>query len=90
MGKLQAEELVTELNQEQALRIHLQCNHYPPVHESFIPVAQRAIELVNKGKYTTTIDMPNGKTLTAANVVEGLHLDCFLEEEVQGDGSGDN
>jgi len=72
---------VEQMQQEQAVRHHLQYNHYPPVHGSFVPVAQRAIELVNKGDYSTKIEMPNGRLLTTAEIVEGLHLDCFLEEE---------
>lgn len=72
---------IEQMSQEQAIRHHLQYNHYPPVHESFVPVAQRAIELVNKGEYSTKIEMPNSKVLTAAEIIEGLHLDCFLKEE---------
>jgi len=75
---------VEQMQQEQAIRHHLQYNHYPPVHESFVPVAQKAIELVNKGEYSTKIEMPNGRVLTAADIVEGLHLDGFLEDSQWG------
>jgi len=76
---------VEQMQQEQAIRHHLQYNHYPPVHESFVPVAQKAIELVNKGEYSTKIEMPNGRVLSAAEIVEGLHLESFLEEDEGGD-----
>lgn len=72
---------VEAMQQEQAIQHHLQYNPCPPVHSSFVPIAQKAIELVNKGEYSTNIEMPNGKVLTAAEIVEGLHLDGFLEDE---------
>lgn len=81
MGRLQAEDLVAELQTEQALRLHLQCNHYPPVNSVFIPVAKDAIDRANKGEYDTVLEMPNGKSLSVSQVIEGLHLDCFLDQE---------
>lgn len=76
---------VEAMQQEQAIRHHLQYNHYPPVHDSFVPIAQKAIELVNKGEYSAKIKMPNGKVLSAAEIVEGLHLDYFLKDSLQGE-----
>ena len=37
MGRLQAEEMKTLLDLDSALHWHLQYNHYPPIHTSFIP-----------------------------------------------------
>jgi hypothetical protein len=55
------------------------------VHRSFIPSAKKAIAICQQGidednpeLYQTKIELPNGKVLTAAAIVEGLHLDYFL------------
>jgi len=64
-----------------ALKIQLQCNHYPPVHLDFIPACKEAIEACQpwNEEYDRVIKLPNGKELSASAVVEGLHLDSFLE-----------
>jgi hypothetical protein len=85
MGRLHAEEFAESVKEgnislEAALEYHLTGNHYPPVHRSFIPVAIKAIELGNNDDWDKEIKMPNGKTLTAAKIIEGLHLESFLEE----------
>lgn len=71
-----------------ALYHHLRYNHFPPVHEDFIPVAERAIELAQEAiwmdeqqGWDTVIEMPNGVSLTVSEIVEGLHLDFFLEAD---------
>ena len=81
MGRLQAEELAANLPTEQALGLHLQCNHYPPVNSVFIPVARDAIDRANREDYDTVLKMPNGKSLSVSQIIEGLHLDCFLDQE---------
>jgi hypothetical protein len=68
------------INKEEMLRYHLQYNHYPPVHPSFIPVAQEAIDKANNGEWEFEILMPNGITKSAGEIVEGLHLECFLDQ----------
>jgi len=80
MGRLQAEEIASMLKQEQALEWHLQCNHYPPVNKVFIPIAQEAIELANQGIHDQIIKMPNGIKLSVEAIIEGLHLDTFLDQ----------
>ena len=79
MGSLQAEEMVARLSRHEALRWHLQYNHYPPVSEVFIPVAEEAIDLGNQEDWDYIIEMPNGCRLTVAQIIEGLHLETFLE-----------
>jgi len=81
MGRLQAEEMVSRLKQEQALEWHLGCNHFPPIHKSFIPIAQEAIKLANQGIHDRIIKMPNGKELTVEAIIDGLHLDSFLDQD---------
>lgn len=63
------------------LRIHLQGNHYPPVHPDFIPACKEAIAACNEENYNKKIKMCNGITKTAYEIVEGLHLDSFLDQE---------
>lgn len=84
MGSIQAIETAEDVRTgtvslEESLRYHLQCNHYPPVHSDFIPIAQKAIELCRDERFDEIIEMPNGKRLTAGEIIEGLHLDFFLE-----------
>lgn len=79
MGRLQAEEMVSILSQDQALRWHLQYNHYPPVNEVFIPVAKEAIDRGNQEDWDCIIKMPNGHELAVVQIIEGLHLESFLE-----------
>lgn len=82
MGSLHAQEFANSgLPLETSLTWHLTSNHFPPVHEVFVPVAIEAIELANEGNWQDTITMPNGVTLTVASIVEQLHLDAFLDNE---------
>ena len=62
-----------------ALGYHLKANHYPPVSGDFIPACKKAIEAGNNGEQDKEIEMCNGKILTASRIIEGLHLDSFLE-----------
>jgi len=63
---------------ETALAWHLQANHYPPVHPVFVDAALKAIEAAQFGEYDNAVELPNGKILTAGQIVEGLHLEAFL------------
>lgn len=82
MGRLQAEEMVSQLSQDQALRWHLQYNHYPPISLDFIPTAKKAIKKANQEECGYIIKMPNGRILPVSEIIEGLHLESFLDEEV--------
>lgn len=63
-----------------ALTWHLHDNHYPPVSPVFVPVAITAIERANGGDWESSIDMPNGITLSVSEIVEQLHLNFWIEE----------
>ena len=76
-----AEEVGNLATLETALAIHLQSNHYPPVHPVFIPVCVEAINLAADEHWDVEIEMPNGITKTVAGIVEGLHLGAFIPEE---------
>jgi hypothetical protein len=80
MGSSTASDIaLSNLTLEQKLFQHLTYNHYPPVHPDFIPSAIEAIEAYNEGDYGRFIFLPNGKMLTADRVIEGLHLEYFLD-----------
>ncbi len=71
--------------ENRALRIslgyHLQHNHYPPVSTQFIDCAIEAIESVDPEGYGAEeqITLPTGKVVSALEVIEGLHLDFYLD-----------
>lgn len=64
-----------------SLHYHLRHNHFPPVSAVFVDIAKQAIELANQGEYDTEIEMPNGITLEVRHIIEGLHLEFYLDEE---------
>ena len=79
MGRVQAEGMAEMgLDLATLLHWHLQCNHFPPVHDAFIPAAKEAIIAVECEDEDALIQLPNGKVLEAWRVVEGLHLDTFI------------
>ncbi len=81
MGFLQATEMASMTDLETGLAWHLQSNHFPPVSRLFVPTCIEAINACNTGDYEHEIEMPNGKIRTAAFIVEGLHLNVWLENE---------
>jgi hypothetical protein len=81
MGYLQALEMKENLELDQLLHCHLQYNHFPPIHSIFIDTAKTAIELANYGDWDTRVNLPNGKILTVAEIIEQLHLETFLNND---------
>jgi len=84
MGRIYAEGIAdTEISLEQQIRWHLKGNHYPPVHDIFVPIAIEAINKVNECEGDTILKMPNGVEKTACGIVEGLHLEtwCYPSNE---------
>lgn len=81
MGHMHATEYASgeHCDFDTGLVLHLQSNHYPPVSVDFVPTCKEAIEVILDGNAGHEITMPNGKTLTASKIVEGLHLDPFLQ-----------
>jgi len=72
---------VVKLPRRDALAFHLQNNHFPPISQAFIPIAEEAIDKANDGDHDTMIRLPNGRTLPVHMIIEGLHLDCFLNKD---------
>lgn len=81
MGRLALEDMLNYADTATALHWHLVGNHFPPIHEDFHPAAREAIERVNNRQGQTPIDLPNGITKTAYEIVEGLHLESFLDTD---------
>lgn len=87
MGRLQAEEMKRLADLDTALSWHLQCNHYPPVPLSMLPACKAAITAYREEDYRRLIDLPKGvlwrgqTQAPASAVVEGHHLDTFVEED---------
>ena len=85
MGRHSTEDMLNYADLDTTLEWHLKGNHFPPVHSDFIPSAKKAIEHVNSRQGQTPITMPNGITKTAYEIVEGLHLDAFLDDDLAND-----
>jgi hypothetical protein len=86
MGRLSTEGTIEAgdefgLPRRQQLLWHLSCNHYPPVHADFVVAAEEAIRLADEGRWEAEVTLPNGLVRTAAFVIEGLHLEPFLNGE---------
>lgn len=85
-----------ELSYEKAVEIHLMSNHYPPVSADFVPACIQAIksfviaamsvdsqgeEEVYSQLQRTMLETPVGMR-SAAELVEALHLDAFIDYEL--------
>jgi hypothetical protein len=81
MGRAQAEGMASLTDLTTAVSWHLRSNHYPPIHDDFVPVALKAIYLAGEGEYDAELEYPNGLVRTVAHTIEGLHLSAFLDEE---------
>lgn len=90
MGAMQAMDLASGdygLSLEDAIRIHLTSNHYPPVPVSMVPVCIEAIGLVNDGLPSAQVELPDGITFRggpkapAYDIVEQHHLEFWLAED---------
>jgi hypothetical protein len=66
---------------ESAVRWHLRHNHYPAVHEVFVETAIQAIRAVNGGRHDEQVEMPNGVWKSHWEIVEGLHLGAFINDD---------
>lgn len=92
MGSIYAEGIAETVSEglttlEQALSVHLQSNHYPPVPLAMVPVCIAAIEAYERYEYEYLIDLPRditwkeGEQAPAWAVVEDFHLLPFVKPE---------
>lgn len=81
MGHMHATEYASgeHCDFDTGLIAHLRSNHFPPVSLQFVPTCKEAIEFILDGNAGHLVTMPNGKTLAANKILEGLHLQPFLE-----------
>ena len=88
MGNNTAIDLATNLDitLENAIGIHLQGNHYPPVPLTMVQPCIDAIDAIHAGDGDTEIELPEGvlyknKTTAPAHAIaEQHHLDAWLPE----------
>lgn len=67
-----------------ALEYHLRYNHFPPIHEDFIAVAEEAIHLANLGEWGAWIKFPDRAVCEGQEVwevIDGLHLGFFIDDD---------
>ena len=90
MGTLSAMDMAEHAPLDAALVWHLQSNHFPPVDPVFIPVAKQAIDAGvdailhdDSTAYDEVVTMPNGIEKSLGEIVEGLHLESFIDVEAQ-------
>jgi len=93
MGRMSAagyKDCVNEglMTEDEALRIHLTSNHYPPIPLMMLPVAKRALEKARRGEWEKKLRMPKdvthkvyGKLVPVHEVMSHMHLDTFLDTE---------
>jgi hypothetical protein len=72
---------------EQAIGMHLQGNHYPPVPLSMVQPCIEAIDAYYEEDFNREIEMPEGvsyrgkTTAPAIAIIEQHHLNAWLPEE---------
>ena len=71
--------LENNIDLDLALKIQLQNNHFPPVSLDFIPSCKKALDACLNDNSDKKIKMCNGITKSAWSIIEGLHLESFLD-----------
>lgn len=79
MGYLAAADMAAHADIKVAVEWHLRSNLSPPVSLVFLPVALASIELCRDGCGEDEMELPNGRVLTASNIVSQLHLEAFVD-----------
>ena len=57
------------------LHHHLQYNHFPPISTQLVPTCEAALD----DPAAEAIELPNGRTASAADIIEALHLEGFMD-----------
>ena len=85
--ELADQELFPNLDLENAIGMHLQANHYPPVPLTMVQTCIDAIDAYWDEDYNRKISLPEGVTwkgmikAPACAIVEAHHLEAWLPEE---------
>jgi hypothetical protein len=89
---MEAATIMTEMaGPEAAMHYHLTANHFPPVPESMVPVALKAVELAAEGDWDAELFLPDGIvyrdrfTAPVHAIVEQHHLEAFVEVALGGE-----
>ena len=76
------------LGRSESIRLHLRCNHYPPVPEVMVSVCLKAIDSYNENMNgDELIELPNGVSwrgqgsATAWAIIESHHLDMWCNSD---------
>ncbi len=86
MGYNTALDLAESFDLDQAILIHLQNNHYPPVPASMVEPCIDAIDAYYEGDYDKLIKLPEGvswrgqTSSPASAIIEAHHLQAWLPE----------
>ena len=64
-----------------AVAAQLQSNHFPPISLDFVQPALLAIMAGAQEEWDEPFLLPNGRTLTAIEIIDGLHLHEFVEAQ---------
>lgn len=67
-----------------ALMFHLRTRHFPPINPVFEPAVKIAIDAAAEADFDQAVELPNGRTLAAAEVVNQLHLWDLVEARIEG------
>ena len=86
MGYNTALDLAESFDLDQAILIHLQNNHYPPVPASMVEPCIDAIDAYYEDDYERLIKLPQGVSwrgqlsAPASAIIEAHHLQAWLPE----------
>lgn len=82
-----AEMLIGGIDYNIVLSDHLRHNVYPPVPE-YVDEARRAIDAIVADEPDSPIRLDSGNEVSAREVVEGLHLEAFVDHKRTDDDAG--
>jgi hypothetical protein len=88
MGRILADDLASAdtISLKQAISLHLQVNHYPPIPLTMIEPCVQAIEFANQEKWDEDIYLPKGIFYRGEifapvwAMVEQHHLQAWIDE----------
>jgi hypothetical protein len=80
-------DLFPDLTMEDAIAIHLQGNHYPPVPRSMVKPCMEAIQNYNEGYHNEPVELPEGVSWRGDTIapswaiIESHHLEAWLDQD---------
>ena len=80
MGSTQLEGMMEMVDEDTSLRWHLECNHFPSMLW-LLDAAKEAIECCRCDEWDTRIEIKPDVYVEAGKLVDGLHLEFYLDTE---------